>query len=871
MSSVTYPGLSEQEAQNRRRDGKGNDAVIKTGRSYIDIIRQNVVNLINVILFTIGMIMVLIGRPSEAFISVGLISLNAVIGIYQEARAKRQLDQIALLTRPKVTVRRDGAQKTVDPSELVLGDIIICEPGDQILVDGIVREGKIEVDESLLTGESDLIPKTNDSEVMSGSFVVTGKAVYEATKVGVNSFANKLTASAKQFRIQKTPLQRDVNVVVRFLMLLALLIGFMIGMSALVSALPFMRTVQMAAVVAGLVPNGLFFMVIVAYAMGAVRIVNQGALIQQANSVESLSNVNVLCMDKTGTLTANRIKYEDVRPLGLEKDLVTRMLGDFARSASVNNRTGEAIVEGLPGQARKPIDEVPFSSALKWSAIAFDDPQMYGVYALGALEMLQASLKPGTDLTDKVQEFSDQGLRVLIFAYNPNTTRLHDSLGNAGLPEMTPLGIVIFGDELRPHLQETMRGFLAAGVDLKVISGDNPQTVAALAKQAGFPGDLTAVSGPDLDKMSDDEFDKVALSATIFGRITPQQKERLVDSLGRQGKYVAMIGDGVNDVLSLKKANLGIAMQSGSAATRGVADMVLLNDSFQALPPAFLEGQRILNGMQDVLKLFLARALAQAMLIFALAMIGQWFPYLPKHTSLLTFVTVGIPTLALAIWARPGKVIKTSLIKSLAHFVFPVALLTLVFGVLVFTGAVLFSLNGLNIDSVTADEISQFREFTGIRYELDVVDFVQERAVLTGQSALTTFTVFIGLALIIFVEPPNHWWVAGDLYSGDWRPTILAGILLLVYLVIISYTPVRRFFELLPLNLGINIFLLVLAAVWTMLLRAIWRGRWLERFLGIDALRPEIDFSPTAPKKSTVVMEQIGTMTQVAKQVKVKS
>ncbi len=868
MSVVTYPGLSDQEAQTRRRQGQGNDAAIKTGRSYAEIVRQNVVNLINVILFTIGVIMVLIGRPSEAFISVGLISLNAVVGIYQEARAKRQLDKISLLTRPKVTVRRDGTQKSVDPSELVLGDIIVSEPGDQILVDGIVREGKIEVDESLLTGESDLIPKVDGAEVLSGSFVVTGKAIYEATKVGVDSFANKLTASAKQFRIQKTPLQKDVDVVVRFLMLLALLIGFMIGMASIVSALPFMRTVQMAAVVAGLVPNGLFFMVIVSYAMGAVRIVNQGALIQQANSVESLSNVNVLCMDKTGTLTANRIHYQDVYPLGLEKDLVMRMLGDFARSGSSGNRTSEAVVEGVPGQARKPIDEVPFSSALKWSAVAFDDPQMYGVYVMGALEMLQSSLK-GADLSARVQEWSDQGLRVLIFAYNPQTTKLHDSLGNPGLPELTPLGIVVFGDELRPHLQETMQGFIAAGVSLKVISGDNPQTVAALAKQAGFPGDLTAVSGPDLDKLSDDEFDKMAARATIFGRITPQQKERLVDSLCRQNNYVAMIGDGVNDVLSLKKANLGIAMQSGSAATRGVADMVLLNDSFQALPPAFLEGQRILNGMQDVLKLFLARALAQAMLIFALAVIGQWFPYLPKHTSLLTFVTVGIPTFALAVWAKPGKLIKSSLIKSLAHFVFPVALITLVFGVLVYTGAVLFSLNGLNVESVTQAEISQFREFAGIQYDLDAPDFVRERAVLTAQSALVTFTVFIGLALVIFVEPPTRWWVAGDLYSGDWRPTILSGILLLIYLAIISYTPVRRFFELLPLPLGINMFLLVLAGVWTMLLRAVWRGRWLERFLGIEPLRPEIDFSNAAPKKETIVMAQVRSMTQAVKSVKI--
>jgi cation-transporting ATPase E len=860
-------GLTAQEAQRRRQQGQGNNVKIQTGRTYGEIFYQNIVNLINVILFTIGAVMVAIGRVSDAVTSVSLIFLNVAIGIYQEIRAKRQLDKIALLTRPKVTLRREGQNQALDPSEIVIGDTIVLEPGDQITVDGvIVGEGKLEVDESQLTGESDLIPKTTGETLLSGSFVVTGKAYYEVTKVGNESFANKLTANARKFRVQRTPLQRDVNFVMRFLLLLATFLGFLLIVSAIVNQLPLMRSVQMSAVVAGLVPNGLFFMVIVAYALGALRIVNQGALIQQANSVESISNVNVLCMDKTGTLTANKIHYHDLLPLGMDKDLVLRMLADFAQSASVTNKTGEAIQAALQGTQRRVVDEIPFSSARKWSALALDDPQMYGVYVLGALEMLQPYLT-NSEFSNTIKQWSEQGLRVLIFAYNAETTKLHDSLGGEGLPKLTPLAIVSFSDELRPHLKETLQGFLNAGVELKVISGDNPDTVAALARQAGFHGNLQAVSGTELAKMGDVEFEEVANQATIFGRITPDQKERLVDALKRRNKYVAMIGDGVNDVLSLKKANLGIAMQSGSAATRGVADMVLLNDSFNALPPAFLEGQRIVNGMQDILRLFLARAVYVALLIFAVAMVGLGFPYLPKHMTLITFITIAIPTFMLAIWAKPGKLRQSSLSAALLHFVIPTAFSVLVFGLLIFIGTIYIIQNNLAASTISAAEIADFREFTGITYDL-AQQFGQEddgyrfeRSLLGAQTALTTFTVFVGLMLVIFVEPPVHWLVAGDVYSGDWRPTLLAGFLLIVYVMIMAYDPIRRFFELAPLPPSGYAGILALTLVWAATLWAAWRFRWLERFLGIEPLRPEIDPSPAVAPKATIVTEQVKAMT----------
>lgn len=831
-------GLTEAEALRRRQQGQGNDVEISTSRSYAQIVRANVLNFINIILFTIGVVLIALGRVGDAVLSVGLIMMNVIIGIYQEIRAKRQLDQIALLSRPRVSVLRDGAERVVDPSEVVLGDVLVARAGDQIVVDGvIVGSGKVEVDESLLTGESDLIPKREGSEVMSGSFVVSGTAMIEARRVGADSFANKLTASARQFRIVYTPLQREVNFILRLLALLALIIGFLLFVSALVTSIPLVRGVQMASVVAGLVPNGLFFMVIVAYAMGALRIASQGALIQQSNSVESLSNVTVLCMDKTGTLTANRIHYESVIPQsGYSQADVERMLGDYAHSVTASNKTSEAIAAGLPGTSRTVIDEIPFSSALKWSAIAVHDADLPGVYVLGALEMMASHLNPEAldGLRTLVQEHSDKGLRVLIFAHRTDTQILHDPAQQPALPTgLIPIGVVILSDELRANVRETISGFRKAGVLLKVISGDNPNTVAALAKQAGFEGELKVVSGPDLEGLDDAAFDEIADQATIFGRITPQQKERLVDALRRRSYYVAMMGDGVNDVLSLKKANLGIAMESGSAATRGVADMILLGDSFAALPPAFLEGQRIVNGMQDILRLFLTRALTVALLIVATAVVGIGFPFVPKHVALLTFMAVGLPTLALATWARPDK-IRGRLLASVVHFVVPAALITFFFGFLIYIGFLVVYIDVNNVPpEVNAETVAQFAETAGIEVT-DPTAFAVEDAAVFARTALTIFTSLCGLMLVIFVEPPHPIFVAGDALSPDRRPTYLVLGMLVILIMIIVVPPARNFFELVLLRPADYLILAATFVVWAITLRMAWRHRWLQRFLGIE-------------------------------------
>ncbi|MBZ0304033.1 MAG: HAD-IC family P-type ATPase [Anaerolineae bacterium] len=397
---------------------------------------------------------------------------------------------------------------------------------------------------------------------------------------------------------------------------------------------------------------------------------------------------------------------------------------------------------------------------------------------------------------------------------------------------MTLLGLVTFTDELRPHLKHTLEQFIQNGINIKVISGDNPQTVAALARQAGLTGDLSFVSGPELTGMSEAEFRQAALENTIFGRITPDQKEPLVEALRVQGHYVAMIGDGVNDVLSLKKADMGIAMESGSSATRSVADMVLLGDSFEALPAAFNEGQRIINGMKDILRLFMTRVLYSTLLIIGISIIDLGFPIEPKHNLLIVFLSVAVPTLALALWSRPGVLSQRSMLREIAHFVIPAAVSIFVLGMFIYVLA--FAFATLNTIEMSPENVAAYTTYVGINYDIAGPDhFAIEVATLFAQSALTTFLIWAGLLLVIFVEPPISWFTGGDDLSGDWRPTLIALVMFLVFGLIVVVEPLRSFFELQELGLDGYGLVALITAVWVLILRLAWRANWMERLLDL--------------------------------------
>jgi cation-transporting P-type ATPase E len=832
-------GLTPAEAAARRAAGQGNGVHFQSSRSYVQILRENAFTFINTVLFGIGAVLILMHSIDSAVVTAGLVLLNVIVGVVQEGRAKHKLDQIALLTRPKATVIRAGVEQSVDPAEIVLGDLLVVRPGDQIVVDGrVIGDGPMEVDESLLTGESDHVPKQAGDPVYSGSFCVMGRATYEAQKVGVASFANQLTAQARSYRRVKTPLQHDIDFAIRMMVLLAAQLGFLLALSGLVRHIPLLESVQVAAVIVVLVPQGLFFMTTVTYATGALRMAGKGALVQQTNAIESLSNVDVLCLDKTGTLTTNRICLTTVLPLAADaaafgEPALRELLGDFVVSSSDRNRTAQAIADACPGTAYHVVEEVPFSSDWRWSAVRFAEEPLHGdgggeTYVLGAPEVLMPCLQDRAADQERLQAQVDdragRGQRVLLFARAPDTSSRFLPMPGAAraqarmalrgpdnhpqLPSsLAPLGLLSFTDELRPEAEATLRGFAEAGITLKIISGDSPQTVAAMARQAGFAGDARLVSGLELAAMDDAEFARTAERGQIFGRITPHQKENLVCALRDHGHYVAMIGDGVNDVLSLKSAHLGIAMETGSQATRSVAGMVLMGDSFAALPAAFREGQRILRGMQDVIRLFLARTFYVTLLIVAASVVGTAFPLTPKHNFILALLTVGIPTLPLAAWARPGQPTyvgyggrrRPSILLTVRHFVVPAAFTVASVALLVYVAYLLAG-----------------------------------RGLPAARSALTMTMVLCGILLIVFVEPPMPALAGGDELTDDRRPTVLAFAMLLLYILALAIPYVRHFFQLVLLPPTEVALILGVVLAWAIVQLYIWRHNVFERLLELE-------------------------------------
>lgn len=462
---------------------------------------------------------------------------------------------------------------------------------------------------------------------------------------------------------------------------------------------------------------------------------------------------------------------------------------------------------------------------------------MRGVYVVGAVEMLSPYLPPeaiGPDssLSRQLQSWSEQGLRVLLFAHNPEVTRLHNGEGQPELPPLTPLALVSLSDELRPQAKETIAAFRQLGLELKVISGDNPHTVAALAKQAGFPPEVKLVSGPELAEMSQAEFDQAADEAAIFGRITPEQKEQLVESLLRRKKRVAMMGDGVNDVLSLKKASLGIAMQSGSSAARNVADMILLNDSFAALQPAFHEGRRIIGGMSNALYLFLTRVTTTTLIIIAVTMVGLDFPFDPAQVALTGF-TVGLPAFFLTLWARPRR-LEEGLLSSLARFVFPVAIVTMLIGLAIYVIDYNIVLKGLpSVDEIATEWRQVYESYTGVPFGSEGYGNIV--ATVTAQGSLSIFISWTACFLILFLEPPLLLFLGWRKeVSPDKRPALLALALMIWFLLIWTIPSLGYFFGILAKPPTVTFIILGAVVVWFFLMRAIWRANLFERFLGLE-------------------------------------
>lgn len=653
-------------------------AAPRGSRSLADIIWSNTFTLFNLILIAMLIPLAMFGLWGDMLFG-GVLVANMGIGIFQEVRAKRTLDRLALLVAPQGRVLRDGEPVMLPVAEIVVGDVVLLQPGDQVVADGTLAGATgLSVDESVLTGESDAVAKGTGDEVLSGAYCVAGSGAYEVTAVGASSFAERLAAEAKGARTRPSPLQIDINRILRII--IAVMVPLAILMITSTVWLDFggaAASVQrVVAALVPLVPEGLVLLASLTFAVAAIRLGRIGALAQQLNAIESLASVDTVCVDKTGTLTENRLDVAGVVAApGRTDDDVRAAAGLLSASAAARNATAEAILAAMPTEPATPIAEVPFASSRKWSGITL--PRT-GTIVMGAPEILErVGVAIAPELQQAISAAQAERRRVLLVATGDQPLdEDQDSAANplGHLPPLAATGAVLLEEALRPDAADTVRFLESEGVQVKVISGDGVGTVQAVAMACGITGAQNAVQGPDLPD-DQDSLRRVVEDTAVFGRITPEQKRSLVQAMTANGRYVAMIGDGVNDVLALKDARLGVAMGNGSQMAKGVADIVLLTNAFSTLPSAIDSGRQIIRNTHRVAKLFITKSMYSAMILLSFALLPIAFPFLPRQLSITSSLTIGIPAFFLALSKSDGPVRRDGFLRSLAAFAVPAGLI----------------------------------------------------------------------------------------------------------------------------------------------------------------------------------------------------
>ncbi len=637
--ALTPPaGLSSAQVAERRSRGLTNAGGERTSRSVAEILRANILTRFNLILGVLLAVILVAGEPQDALFGIVLVS-NALIGIGQELRAKRTLDRLAVLSAPRVRVIRNGAPRDIAVEELVADDLVDLRAGDQLVADGVVRDSvSLQADESLLTGESEPVDKRAGDQLLSGSFVVAGSGGYQATGVGAEAYARKLAAQARRFTLVRSELIAGINQILRY-------VTWAIPPVAVLLVLSQLHTHQTAgegatstvAALVGMVPQGLVLLTSIAFGAAAVTLARRRVLVQQLPAVEGLARVDVVCLDKTGTLTDGTIAFDSLIRLD-DQAPAEAALGALADDEA-GNATLATIGQAFPpprGWARQ--DVVPFSSARKWSAASFAG---HGAWVLGAPEMVLPGSQDG--LLSRAADLAASGRRVLTLAHAPGPLN-----GQALPPGLRAVAFIMLAERLRSDAPDTIAYFAAQGVALKVISGDSPHTVSAVAARAGVPRAGDPIDARDLPE------DLGALGAlleerSVIGRVTPHQKESMVKALQARGHTVAMTGDGVNDVLALKLADIGVAMGSGAPATKAVAELVLLDNRFATLPGVVAEGRRVTANIERVANLFITKTVWATLLAVAAGAALMPYPFLPRQLTIIDTLAIGVPAFFLAL------------------------------------------------------------------------------------------------------------------------------------------------------------------------------------------------------------------------------
>jgi cation-transporting P-type ATPase E len=654
-------GLTEAEAA-KRLAARGPQRPLATSRSYASIVRANVFTIFNLILAVAGAVTIAFGAWQDALF-LGILFLNTTIGIVQEVRAKHALDRLAALVAPTATVVRDSAVRQVAVDNVVVGDLLRIQAGDQIVADGVVKTASgLSIDESILTGESRPVVRTPGEEVRSGSFVAEGIGEFEVSAVGEQSYASKIAGEARSFRHPRSPLERALNTLLLLLVALIVPLGLVLGYALWHRHTKVNDAVPTAvAATVTVVPEGLILLTSLTFAVAALRIARRGALVQQLNALESLASVDLVCTDKTGTLTEPEPKVLETVPApGVMTDELERALARYGASAASRTSTLDAIRAAFAGAAERPAAEVPFASSRRWSSVTLDNDH----YVLGAPELF-----PLDGLKERAESESANGRRVV--AIGTTATGVGDVRPEQGPPaDLHPLGIVIIGERLRPNARETVAYLLEQGVELRVLSGDRPETVAAIARDAGVPEKGPPLDGSQLPA-SQAALAESVLGTSVIGRISPEGKKRVVEALRAEGKYVAMIGDGVNDVPALKASRLGIAQGSGSQMARSVADLVLVQNDFGSVPDMVVEGRKVLRNLTRVTKLFVTKSAFAVFLVVSIGLTPIAYPLLPRHLSLVAALTVGIPSFFLALAPSAGGFEIRGFLRDIARFAIP--------------------------------------------------------------------------------------------------------------------------------------------------------------------------------------------------------
>ncbi|ROV66645.1 HAD-IC family P-type ATPase [Streptomyces globisporus] len=645
-------GLSTAEVAERVARGEVNDVPVRSSRSLTEIVRANVLTRFNLIIGVLWVIMLFVAPIQDSLFGFVIVA-NTGIGIIQEWRAKKTLDSLAVIGEAKPTVRRDGVAAEISTNEIVLGDVIELGPGDKVVVDGVVAEAdSLEVDESLLTGEADPVLKRPGDPVMSGSFVVAGGGAFTATKVGREAYAAQLAEEASRFTLVHSELRSGISTILKYVtwMMVPTAIGLIIS-QLVVKDNNFKDSV--ARTVGGIVPmipEGLVLLTSVAFAIGVVRLGRKQCLVQELPAIEGLARVDVVCLDKTGTLTEGGMDVTEVRPLnGSDEAYVQEVLRTFGASDPRPNASLQAIIDAYPQTeeaAWAVTDAMPFSSARKYSGAAFAEADgTASAWLLGAPDVL---LPEGDATLAAIEQLNQQGLRVLLLARVQG-----DDLDAPGAAAgAAPTALVVLEQRLRPDAGDTLAYFADQNVATKVISGDNAVSVGAVAGKLGLAGAENTLDARRLPTDPDEMATAMEQNA-VFGRVTPQQKRDMVAALQSRGHTVAMTGDGVNDVLALKDADIGVSMGSGSEATRAVAQIVLLNNSFATLPSVVAEGRRVIGNITRVATLFLTKTVYSVLLAILVVCTQVEYPFLPRHLTLLATLTIGVPAFFLAL--APNK------------------------------------------------------------------------------------------------------------------------------------------------------------------------------------------------------------------------